>query len=130
MFNVRPQKDEKGKKHYLLMHTGMRKMKGEVFNVASGDHRSILSIAQDIARMMGRSESNIQFTGDRPGQVFRHTGDIEKMRRFFHWEPEVSWKRGLDKTIKWYQESRFWWDKQLWMRTVPIIAKSGKRELH
>jgi dTDP-glucose 4,6-dehydratase len=114
----------------LLMHTDIQRVTGEVFNVASGDHRSILSIAQDIARMMGRSESSIQFTGDRPGQVFRHTGDIEKMRRFFQWGPEVSWKRGLDKTIKWYQESRFWWEKQLWMRTVPIIAKSGKRELH
>jgi dTDP-glucose 4,6-dehydratase len=114
----------------LLMHTEIRKVKGEVFNVASGDHRSILSIAHDIVRMMGKNESSIQFTGDRPGQVFRHTGDIEKMRRFFHWEPEVSWEGGLEKTIEWYQESRFWWGKQLWMRTVPIIAKSGKRELH
>ena len=79
----------------LLMHTDIQKVKGEVFNVASGIHRSILSIAQDIVRMMGKDESSIQFTGDRPGQVFRHTGDIEKMRRFFHWEPEVSWEGGL-----------------------------------
>jgi dTDP-glucose 4,6-dehydratase len=114
----------------LLMHTDIRRVTGEVFNVASGIHRSILSIAHDIVRIMGKDESSIQFTGDRPGQVFRHTGDIEKMRRFFHWEPEVSWEGGLEKTIEWYQKSRSWWGKQLWMRTVPIIAKSGKRELH
>jgi len=36
----------------------------------------------------------------------------------------------LEKTIAWYLEGRSWWEKQLWMRTVPIIAKSGKKELH
>jgi dTDP-glucose 4,6-dehydratase len=114
----------------LLMHTDIQRVTGEVFNVASGIHRSILSIAHDIVRMMGKDESSIQFTGDRPGQVFRHTGDIEKMRRWFHWEPEVLWEGGLARTIEWYQGSRSWWEKQLWMRAVPIIAKSGKRELH
>jgi dTDP-glucose 4,6-dehydratase len=114
----------------LLMHTDIQKVRGQVFNVASGVHRSILSIAHDIVRMMGKDESSIQFTGDRPGQVFRHTGDIEKMERLFHWHPNVSWQAGLERTIRWYQESRPWWEKQLWMRTVPIIAKSGKRELH
>jgi len=114
----------------ILMHTDIQKISGEVFNVASGSHRSILSIAQDIVRVMGKDESRIQFTGDRPGQVFRHTGNIEKMERLFHWQPEVPWNAGLDRTIQWYRENRFWWEKQLWMRTVPIIAKSGKRELH
>jgi len=114
----------------ILMHTDIQKISGEVFNVASGSHRSILSIAQDIVRVMGKDESRIQFTGDRPGQVFRHTGNIEKMERSFHWQPEVPWNAGLDRTIQWYRENRFWWEKQLWMRTVPIIAKSGKRELH
>jgi dTDP-glucose 4,6-dehydratase len=114
----------------LVMHSDIQKIRGEVFNVASGSHRSILSIAQDVVKTMGRSESSIQFTGDRPGQVFRHTGNIEKMERVFHWRPEVSWKAGLDRTIQWYEENRPWWEKQLWMRTVPIIAKSGKRELH
>ncbi len=114
----------------LLMHTDIQKVRGHVFNVASGVHRSILSIAHDIVRMMGKDESNIQFTGDRPGQVFRHTGNIEKIERFCNWHPEVPWKAGLESTIRWYQENRPWWEKQLWMRTVPIIARSGKRELH
>jgi len=114
----------------LLTHTDIQKVAGEVFNVASGVHRSILSIARDIVQMMGKDESKIQFTGDRPGQVFRHTGNIEKMERFFNWRPGVPWKAGLESTIHWYRENRPWWEKQLWMRTVPIISKSGKRELH
>ena len=80
--------------------------------------------------MMGRDESIIQFVGDRPGQVFRHTGDIRKIQRILDWQPSVTWRDGLEKTIAWYKENRKWWEKQLWMRSVPIITKSGKKELH
>jgi dTDP-glucose 4,6-dehydratase len=80
--------------------------------------------------MMGKDESVITFVGDRPGQVFRHTGDITKIGNKFGWIPQVTWEEGLKMTIQWYKENRKWWEKQLWMRAVPIITKSGKRELH
>ena len=114
----------------VIIHADLKKVKGEVFNVASGVHRSILSIAQDIIKLMGKDDSIIEFVGDRPGQVFRHTGDIRKIQKSLNWKPEVSWGEGLSRTIKWYRENRNWWEKQLWMRTIPIITKSGKRELH
>src|SRR4030042_2847304 len=55
-----------------ILHADLKKVKGEVFNVASGVHRSILSIAQDIIKLMGKDDSIIELVGDRPGQVFRH----------------------------------------------------------
>ncbi|PKL52502.1 MAG: epimerase [Nitrospira bacterium HGW-Nitrospira-1] len=113
-----------------VMHADIEKVKGEIFNVASEHHRTILSIAQDVVRMMGKDESIIKFIGDRPGQVFRHTGDIAKIQRILGWSPEISWEEGLGKTIEWYRKNRHLWEKQLWMRAVPIITKSGKRELH
>lgn len=113
-----------------IMHADIDMVKGEVFNVATGVHRSILSIAQDVVRIMGMDESIITFVGERPGQVFRHTGDITKIKDMFKWEPEVTWEDGLERTIQWYKENRRWWEKHLWMRAVPIITKSGKRELH
>jgi dTDP-glucose 4,6-dehydratase len=114
----------------VILHADLKRVKGEVFNVASGVHRSILSIAQDIIKLMGKDDSIIGFVGDRPGQVFRHTGDIRKIQQSLNWKPEVPWEEGLSRTIKWYRENRNWWEKQLWMRTIPIITKSGKRELH
>lgn len=114
----------------MIMHADIKRVRGEVFNVASGVHRSMLSIAQDIVRIMGKDESIITFVGDRPGQVFRHTGDITKIRDMLKWEPRVTWEKGLEKTIQWYKENKKWWEKQLWMRAVPIITKSGKKELH
>ena len=113
-----------------ILHADLRSVRGEVFNVASGSHRSILSIAKDIVTQMGKDESIIEFAGDRPGQVFRHTGDIHKMQNSFQWRPKISWEEGLSRTIQWYEDNRAWWEKQLWMRTIPIITKSGKRELH
>jgi dTDP-glucose 4,6-dehydratase len=114
----------------MIMHADIKRVRGEVFNVASGVHRSMLSIAQDVVRMMRKDESIITFVGDRPGQVFRHTGDITKIRDVLKWEPRVTWQKGLEKTIQWYKENKKWWEKQLWMRAVPIITKSGKKELH
>ncbi len=114
----------------ILINAPLKKVQGEVFNVASGRHRTILSIARDIVRLMGKDESLIKFVGDRPGQVFRHTGNSAKIRRYFGWKPEVSWEEGLEKTINWYKQNRKWWEKQLWMRAVPIVTKTGKTELH
>ena len=114
----------------LVLHADIKLVQGEVFNVASGQHRSMLSIAQDIVRRMGKSESLIHYVSDRPGQVFRHTGDIAKIRNTFRWQPKVSWDAGLQRVIGWYEQNRPWWEKQLWMRAVPIITRSGKKELH
>lgn len=114
----------------ILMHADNEKTVGEAFNVATGAHRSILSIAQDVVRLMGKSKSLITFVGERPGQVFRHTGDYGKIRRSFGWKPKTAWEDGLVKTIEWYSRNRDYWKSQLWMRSVPIITKTGKRELH
>ncbi len=114
----------------LIMNADIEKVKGEIFNLASGQHRTILSIAQDVVRLMGKDESIINFVGDRLGQVFRHTGDITKIGDTFDWRPETEWEGGLERTIQWYEDNEEWWKKQIWMRTVPVITKTGKRELH
>jgi dTDP-glucose 4,6-dehydratase len=114
----------------LLLQAELPRVQGEVFNIASGEHRTILSIAQDIVKMMGKDESIIKFVGDRPGQVFRHTGDITKIAQTFDWQPRFPWEEGLTRTMEWYTANHRWWEKQLWMRAVPIITKTGKKELH
>ncbi len=113
-----------------VLHAPISKVKGQTFNVASGTHRTMLSIAQAIIKKMGKSESLITYIGDRPGQVFRHTGAGGKIRKAIGWRPLTNWASGLDETIDWYRRNQQSWSRQLWMRTVPIITKSGKREVH
>ena len=79
---------------------------------------------------MNRPDAEIVYVGDRPGQVFRHTADASKARRLVGWHPAVSFEDGLDRTIAWYTANRPWWEKQLWMRDIPIVTKTGTRELH
>ena len=62
-----------------VMHAPKQDVVGEVFNVASGVDLNILSIADDITRLMAARDAAIQRTTDRPGQVIRHTGDCEKL---------------------------------------------------
>lgn len=113
-----------------IIHADINKVAGQVFNVATGHHRSILDIAKDVIRLMDSDEKLIRYIGERPGQVFRHTGDNAKIRDIIGWEPETSWEPGLQRTINWYLQNRSWWEAQLWMRSVPIITKNGKKELH
>jgi dTDP-glucose 4,6-dehydratase len=79
---------------------------------------------------MKPANSPIQFIGDRPGQVFRHTCDVTKAKRLLGWEAKVSFEEGLERTIRWYRDHESWWRPQMWMRHIPIITATGKRELH
>jgi dTDP-glucose 4,6-dehydratase len=79
---------------------------------------------------MGVSEDQITFLGDRPGQVFRHTCDASLLRKTLGWELRTSFEDGLEKTASWYRENEQWWRPQMWMRHIPIVTASGRREMH
>jgi len=113
-----------------VMHAEAALVDGEVFNVGTAQDRTILSIAQDILRLMGRDSSAIDHSGDRLGQVTRHTADYSKIRRVLGWTPTMSWEDGLLQTIDWYVCNRPWWNKLLWMRRIPIISAAGCLEYH
>jgi dTDP-glucose 4,6-dehydratase len=113
-----------------LAHCDREKVVGEVINLGYGESISLADMAPIIVRKMNRPDSLVTYVGDRPGQVFRHTADCQKAERLLGWRPQVSFAEGLDRTIDWYKSNRTWWEKQLWMREIPIITKAGKREMH
>jgi dTDP-glucose 4,6-dehydratase len=114
----------------LLMHAPISQVAGEVYNVATGVDRAMGDIASEIVHAMGGDQSLIVNIGDRPGQVVRHTGDASKITNQFGWKPAVDWKTGLDRTIDWFRRNPSWWEKQQWMREIPIKTASGETELH
>jgi dTDP-glucose 4,6-dehydratase len=113
-----------------LAHCDLATVRGEVINLGSGKSISLTNLAPLVARTMNKPDAPIMQVGDRPGQVFRHTADISKAERLLGWTPAISFEEGLRRTIDWYIEHRSWWEKQLWMREIPIITKTGNRELH
>jgi dTDP-glucose 4,6-dehydratase len=114
----------------MILHCDLNLVKGQVFNVGTEKHVSIQQIAEDLIKIMGGKSSLIRKVGDRPGQVFRHTADTSKIRKVLGWQPQVDWMTGLEKTIEWYKQNQSWWNKQVWMRQIPIINASGKQAMH
>jgi dTDP-L-rhamnose 4-epimerase len=70
---------------------------GEVFNIGSGQSRSIESVGRDLAAIMGRSELRPLITGKyRAGDIRHCFADIEKSRRMLNFTPEVVFTQGLE----------------------------------
>ena len=122
----------------LILHAPSSKVDGEVFNIATGVDISVNEIAKmtmDIMKVM-QAKGAIQHIpavlniGDRPGQVFRHTGDSTKLRTVLGWKPKYNFERGLSETIQWYIDNQAWWQDKTWMRHVPIETEKGKIEMH
>jgi dTDP-L-rhamnose 4-epimerase len=69
----------------------------DVFNVGSGRSRTILSVARDLARVMGRSDLAPTITGKyRAGDIRHCFADINKSRSELGFAPTVSFDDGLD----------------------------------
>ncbi len=68
-----------------------------VFNVGSGQSRTIVSVARDLARVMRRPALAPRITGKyRAGDIRHCFADIRKSRELLGFEPQVSFDEGLD----------------------------------
>lgn len=114
----------------LIMHCDTDKISGEVINIGTGCDIDIFTIANIILDKLKKPASLIKYVGDRPGQVKKHISSIRKIKELAGWEPTIEFERGLDITIDWYASNQKWWEKLLWMRSIPIITKNGKMENH
>ncbi|HEY3069480.1 MAG TPA: GDP-mannose 4,6-dehydratase, partial [Gaiellaceae bacterium] len=86
---------------------------GEVINVATGRDISVSEIADMVLDRLGKPGSLKVHTPERPGQVDRHIGSIDKAVRLLGWRAATSFEEGLDRTIRWYDENRAWWESPL-----------------
>jgi len=114
----------------LILHADSERIVGQVLNLGTQHDVSVLEIAQAVKMAMPEARSEIDFIGNRPGQVFRHTSNSSKAAALLSWKPRTSFEAGLRKTIDWYVANRDWWMPQRWMRHIPIVTADGKKELH
>ncbi len=113
-----------------VIHLDLEKVKGQVINIGTGNDISIKDVAGIILDKMGKPGSLVSYMGDRPGQVQRHVSSTEKSWQLLRWKAETDFDIGITKTISWYKQNRDWWQKQLWMRHVPIKTNDGRIEYH
>jgi dTDP-glucose 4,6-dehydratase len=98
---------------------------GEAFNVGTGAATDVLTIARKVLALTGRSEELLVHTPERPGQVRLHRANAQKIRDVLGFAPAVALDEGLERTVAWYRDHREWWERQLWMRSVPIANADG-----
>ena len=113
-----------------VLNSSLSKVQGEVFNLGTGLTISIKEIALEVIKAMNMDKSKIKYIDDRPGQVDCHIADISKIKEVLNWEPTVKFGDGLNDTISWYKNNKYMWEKQIWMRQVPIILKDGTKVIH
>ena len=75
---------------------------GHVFNIASGENRTILSIAEDLARVMGRADVTPHVTGKyRAGDIRHCFADIRRASAELGFSPRVDFLSGVEELAEW-----------------------------
>lgn len=101
---------------------------GETYNVGGNNERTNIEIVRKICsaldglapRSNGLSyESLITFVADRPGHDQRYAIDATKIRTELGWIPQDNFETGLEKTIRWYLDNKWWWE--------PLRVVAGQR---
>ncbi|MCK5039691.1 MAG: SDR family NAD(P)-dependent oxidoreductase [Candidatus Aenigmarchaeota archaeon] len=79
-------------------------VKGDIYNIASGKHISIIEVAQMLQKHMNAS-SELRLEENRTGEVVRFVADISKAIDKLDYEPKTPIDVGLKKSIDWYMEN-------------------------
>lgn len=83
---------------------------GEVYNIGGGNEKPNLEITEYILKKLEKPKSLMTFVPDRLGHDRRYSLDCAKIRQL-GWTPRHNFEDALDKTIQWYIENRWWWEK-------------------
>lgn len=90
---------------------------GEKYNFGGNSERSNLDVVELICDVLdqmvpgrARRRSLITFVKDRPGHDLRYAIDATKAHRELGWKPSRTFEEGIRQTVRWYLESRAWWE--------------------
>ena len=87
----------------LLKFAFIEEGKGEVINLGNPKETRIIELAK-LIRELTRSNSPIEFHPLPPDDPKRRCPEISKAKKLLNWEPTVSLREGLKRTIKWFKE--------------------------
>jgi dTDP-glucose 4,6-dehydratase len=91
---------------------------GETYNVGGGEERRNIDLVRLLCAILDEEapagaphEKLIRFVTDRPGHDLRYAIDDTKLRTELDWRPRETLETGLRKTVRWYIENRWWWER-------------------
>jgi nucleoside-diphosphate-sugar epimerase len=83
----------------LAMHS--EQAPGEVFNIACGDRITLLDLINDLNELLGKAIEPY-FGPERAGDIKHSRAAIDKARRLLGYEPSVTFREGLARTLDYY----------------------------
>ena len=82
---------------------------GEVYNCGGPDECENVELVSKVLELTGAPESLIEFVPDRPGHDRRYSLSSDKLHAL-GWAPRVRLSEGLERTVRWYSDNRWWWE--------------------
>jgi len=86
---------------------------GRVYNIGGNNEKTNIEIVKLLLAELGKSEKLITYVQDRLGHDRRYAIDASLIKNELGWVPSVQFKDGLKKTIQWYVDNMWWWEKLL-----------------
>jgi UDP-glucose 4-epimerase len=77
---------------------------GEMLNIGTGVGTSVNDIVRELGSILNFTEPPI-YEAPRPGEVQRIYLDASKAKRVLGWEPRVTFREGLERTVAWSREA-------------------------
>ena len=80
-----------------------RKSNGEIYHLGNNQEISIKILTKEVGKLLGylgKYKNGPIF----PGSVNRRCPDIRKCKIDLNYKPKVDWRKGLEKTVSWYEK--------------------------
>lgn len=94
----------------IILHKGTI---GEIYNIGGYNEKSNIEIVNLVLKKLNKSAALIEYVNDRPGHDLRYAINAEKMQDELNWTPKIMFEQGLDITIQWYLDNKWWWERIL-----------------
>lgn len=89
---------------------------GETYNIGGNNERVNIDIVHLVCSLMDKklnrqapSDTMITHITDRAGHDRRYAINAQKIAKNLGYTPQISFKKGIEKTIDWYLDNEIWW---------------------
>lgn len=76
---------------------------GEIINIGCGERTTVNHLVEEINHFL-KSDLRPIYDQPRPGDVKHSFADISRAKKTIGYEPLISFSKGLERTIRWYQQ--------------------------
>lgn len=94
----------------LIRFMNVPKVAQRILNIGNPDERTILSVASDVLRCVGRPgdryDTDVAFCPATMDDPQRRCPDITLARQNLNWTPSITFEDGLKRTVEWFRTHR------------------------